>query len=185
MSIQRIPMTDVPVSIYTKDFLIKGTVFLPEGGRVSDFINMDKRFFHVADAVVYPLADDKEIQKTKTLIVNQNEIMILVPEEEHRKDMKENAPYIIAKDKVQARFYVKDFIIDGTAYLPKSGGLSDYINVNRKFLPITEASLYSLDSGQKIAEMSFLALNRAALIFLLVKKGEGQFIQEDTNEKDF
>ena len=80
--------------------------------------------------------------------------------------------HVIPKDRMAVRIYTEDFIIEGIAYLPKGGRLSDYINVDRRFIPITEAVVRSLTDGKEIQKMEVLMLNRNFVVIILPREEE-------------
>ena len=91
--------------------------------------------------------------------------------------------HVISKDKMAVRIYTEDFIIEGIAYLPKGGRLSDYINVDRKFIPITEAVVRSLADGKEIQKMEVLMLNRNFVIIILPREEKIVRIEQGNNEE--
>ncbi|GEM_PF-2113190 len=90
---------------------------------------------------------------------------------------------IIPKDKLPVRIYTQDFIIEGVAYLPKGGRLSDYINVDRKFLPISEAVVHFLTSGKEIQRMEVLMINRDSVIILIPREEKIKKVEEINGEE--
>jgi len=181
--VQTLPMESMAVCVYTEDFIIKGNIHLPKNGRLSDYINMDKKFFPVTQAIVYSFVDEKEIQKAESLIINQNEIIMVMPQKEESKTSENDSRYVILKDKRLVHIYIKKFIIDGTICLPKRGELFDYINVNRKFLPVTDVSFYLLNSNKEKKNIKFLLINRNSVIILLLKENKDKSLKEKSDEK--
>lgn len=68
---------------YTAQFKIRGNVFTPPGGRLSDFMSgvAQKKFIPVTDAVVSDISGS-QILSTKFLELNMDEIIFIVPETE-------------------------------------------------------------------------------------------------------
>lgn len=68
---------------YTSYYKIRGKIFMPPGGRLSDFIGgiSQKRFIPVTDAVITD-ASGGEICRTRFLALNTDEIMFILPESE-------------------------------------------------------------------------------------------------------
>lgn len=91
--------------------------------------------------------------------------------------------HVIPKDRMAVRIYTEDFIIEGIAYLPKGGRLSDYINIDRRFIPITEAVMRSLADGKEIQKMEALMLNRNFVIIILPREEEIARIKQGNNEQ--
>ena len=74
------------VTAYTYHYKIKGKVFTPAGGRLSDFIGSagQKKFIPVVDAAVTDIFGNK-ICKTDFMELNIDEIIFLIPEDESEK----------------------------------------------------------------------------------------------------
>lgn len=66
---------------YTYQFKIKGTVFIPPGSRLSDFMSGlgQKKFIPVVDALVTDIFGN-EICRSRFLELNRDEIIFLLPE---------------------------------------------------------------------------------------------------------
>lgn len=79
----KIEKEEKAIIAYTTHFKIKGKVFTPPGGRLSDFISgvAQKKFIPVADVIVTDIAGN-QILRTKFLELNKDEIIFMVPEEE-------------------------------------------------------------------------------------------------------
>ena len=82
------------------------------------------------------------------------------------------ASQVIPKDKMKVRFYTREFIIEGIVYLPKGGTLPDYINVDRKFISVTEVVIRSLADGREIQKKDILLLNHDSVILVLPEENE-------------
>ena len=93
------------------------------------------------------------------------------------------ASHGIAKDRMAVRIYTENFVIEGIAYLPKGGRLSDYINVDRRFIPITEAVVRSLTDGREIQKMEVLMLNRNSIIIIVPREEKNIGIEKGNNGK--
>ena len=90
-------------------------------------------------------------------------------------------PQVIPKDRVAVTIYTEKMLIEGVAHLPKGGRLSDYINVDRRFIPISEAKLTSLVSGELIREVDVLMLNRDFVLILLPREEDEEGGEEQGN----
>jgi len=69
-----------PIIAHTASYKVTGKVFIPPGGRISDFISStaQRKFIAVADAVVTDIFG-KEICKADFLELNRDEIIFLIP----------------------------------------------------------------------------------------------------------
>ncbi len=73
---------EIGVIIYLSNCKIKGKMFLPPGGRVSDFVNSPVRqFIPVTDAEIDSISGEKWSYRVKFLNLNKNEIVTIFPEE--------------------------------------------------------------------------------------------------------
>ena len=73
---------EIGVIIYLSNCKIKGKMFLPPGGRVSDFVNSPVRqFIPVTDAEIDSIGGEKWSYRVKFLNLNKNEIVTLFPKE--------------------------------------------------------------------------------------------------------
>ena len=69
--------------IYTKNFLISGSVHIMPHERLTDLLDAtSKMFLPVTDATIYTVADHRIVGRTKFLSVNKHEIVIIYPKEE-------------------------------------------------------------------------------------------------------
>ncbi len=74
----------VPVIISTQNTVITGVVYLPKGGRLTDFINnVSKGFVPLTDAVIE--RSDGKIVETELLQVNKDYIVYILPQETLKK----------------------------------------------------------------------------------------------------
>lgn len=71
---------EVEVIIYLRSCKIKGVMFLPPGGRVSDFINSPVRqFIPITDARIESISGEKWSYEVKFLNLNKNEVVTIFP----------------------------------------------------------------------------------------------------------
>lgn len=66
--------------------------------------------------------------------------------------------------KQKAIIIVPKYKIQGILYLPPDTRLTDFINTARQFIPVTDASIYDLDSDKLIEKPDFVQLNRNYII---------------------
>ncbi|MBA3065809.1 hypothetical protein KJ633_00740 [bacterium] len=73
---------EINVIIYLRNCKIKGKMFLPPGGRVSDFVNSPiRQFIPVTDAEIESISGDKWSYRVRFLNLNKNEIATIFPAE--------------------------------------------------------------------------------------------------------
>lgn len=82
---------------------------------------------------------------------------------------------VIAKDKIWSHIQTETHVIHGYVHVRIGDRLSDELNKENNFLAITEAEIYSLD-GQQLYLTSFLAVNRAHIVWLMPieQRGDSQ-----------
>ena len=79
----KIEKEEKAIIAYTANYKIRGKVFMPPGGRLSDFIGgaVQKKFMPVVDAIVTGVSGG-EICRTKFLQLNKSAIIFILPETE-------------------------------------------------------------------------------------------------------
>ena len=79
---------NINVLVYVSDYKIFGTVYLPMGGRLTDFLNTKglgaegEVFIPVTDASIYNISDDSLIHYTPFLNVNKDKILFIFPQDD-------------------------------------------------------------------------------------------------------
>ena len=63
------------------------------------------------------------------------------------------------QEKVVVVILIQDFMIEGTVYTLPGERLSDFLNVPKKFIPVTQASIYQLPDRKLVYQIEFLNLN--------------------------
>lgn len=87
----------INVLVYVSGYKILGTVYLPLGGRLTDFLNTKglgaegEVFIPVTDASIYSISDDNLIHYTPFLNINKDKILFIFPQDDSMKEKKEKA----------------------------------------------------------------------------------------------
>lgn len=80
----------------------------------------------------------------------------------------------IDKEKTRVVMLVDRFRIIGDMFMYPGARLLDIVNVKeQKFLPLTDAQIFSLKDGKLLHSTSFLAVNRSAVNFFYPTDVEG------------
>ncbi|MHB8834510.1 MAG: DUF6812 domain-containing protein [Candidatus Methylomirabilia bacterium] len=82
-------------------------------------------------------------------------------------------PLTIQKEQHRATIYLNAYRILGTVHLQVGGRVSDFVNWNLKegpFVPLTDASVYTVDTGELLFTTEFLAVHRNQINFLAIDK---------------
>jgi hypothetical protein len=80
------------VLVYVSGYKILGTVYLPLGGRLTDFLNTKglgaegEVFIPVTDASIYSIPDDRLIHYTPFLNINKDKILFIFPQDDSMKE---------------------------------------------------------------------------------------------------
>jgi len=84
-------------------------------------------------------------------------------------------PLTIQKQQHRATIYLNAYRILGTVHLQIGGRVSDFVNWNLKegpFIPLTDVSVYTVDTGELLFTTEFLAVHRNQINFLAIDKME-------------
>ena len=84
-------------------------------------------------------------------------------------------PLTIRKDQHQATIYLNAYRITGTVHLQVGGRISDFVNWNVNdgpFIPLTDVTVYTVDTGELLFTTEFLAVHRNQINFLTIDKKE-------------
>jgi len=82
-------------------------------------------------------------------------------------------PLTIQKEQHRATIYLNAYRILGTVHLQVGGRVSDFVNWNLKegpFIPLTDVSVYTVDTGELLFTTEFLAVHRNQINFLAIDK---------------
>ena len=82
-------------------------------------------------------------------------------------------PLTIQKEQHKASIYLNAYRITGTVHLQVGGRISDFVNWNVNegpFIPLTDVTVYTVDSGELLFKTEFLAVHRNQINFLTLDK---------------
>ena len=82
-------------------------------------------------------------------------------------------PLTIQKEQHRATIYLNAYRILATVHLQVGGRVSDFVNWNLKegpFIPLTDVSVYTVDTGELLFTAEFLAVHRNQINFLALDK---------------
>jgi hypothetical protein len=80
-------------------------------------------------------------------------------------------PLTIQKDRRRATIFLNAYRIVGTIHLAAGGRVLDFVNykVNEgPFIPLTEVSIYAVETGELLLTTEFLAVHRNQINFLTI-----------------
>lgn len=84
-------------------------------------------------------------------------------------------PLTIRKEQHKATIFLNAYRIVGTIHLQVGGRVTDFANWNvteGPFIPLTEVSVYTVDSDELLFKTEFLAVHRNQINFLTIDKKE-------------
>ncbi len=73
---------------------------------------------------------------------------------------------VVSKIPVSVIIQTTGQLIHGKIHVKPEERLSDELNLDERFLPVTDVTIYSLD-GQILYEANFLSINRSQVIWIL------------------
>ncbi|MFH1459095.1 MAG: hypothetical protein ABIG64_01805 [Candidatus Omnitrophota bacterium] len=76
----------------------------------------------------------------------------------------------VSQTEVEVTIFMQNSRIEGKIHLPEQGRLTDYLAlVERKFIPVTNASIYLIPSNELLYSVDFLSLNKDFIICIFPK----------------
>lgn len=63
------------------------------------------------------------------------------------------------QEQVEVIIFIQNFMVEGTVYTLPGERLSDFLNMPKKFIPVTKANIYLLADKQLVYQVDFLDLN--------------------------
>ncbi|MFH1239203.1 MAG: hypothetical protein V1653_03720 [bacterium] len=76
------------------------------------------------------------------------------------------------QEKVEIVAFIQNFMIEGTVYTLPGERLSDFLNMPKKFIPVTKASIYQLPEKKLVYQVDFLNLSVDYISAIFPKPGE-------------
>lgn len=79
----------------------------------------------------------------------------------------------ISQTQVEVVIFMQTSRIEGKLHLPSGGRLTDYLALaERKFVPITDASIYILPENRLLCSVPFVNVNKDFVIYIYPKDRE-------------
>jgi len=88
---------------------------------------------------------------------------------------------IISKSDVHATIQTRTHRIDGRIYVGSSERPKDALNVNERFLAVTDAIVYDAD-GNELNRADFLAVNREHIIWVIPHEDEPEPAEQEYDD---
>ena len=78
--------------------------------------------------------------------------------------------FVIKKDQMQVIALTDRFRVEGTAHFIPQARISDFMNrADIHFIPLTDATLSDLKTGERIYAASFFCLNKSDVVVMIPK----------------
>lgn len=74
---------------------------------------------------------------------------------------------VVSKDKVPSIVQTDLHLIHGHVHVHQSRRLKDELNLDEKFLAVTNCTVYDSQSGARLYQSKFLSLNRDRIVWLI------------------
>ncbi|MBI3990920.1 MAG: hypothetical protein HY350_02105 [Candidatus Omnitrophica bacterium] len=73
----------------------------------------------------------------------------------------------IEREPMEVIMFTESYKIEGKAYLQPGGRLSEFVNLPRKFIPITDARIFLKDGKEPLCTSKFLNVNKDLVVLIL------------------
>jgi hypothetical protein len=147
---------NVAVMIHTDSGVISGTLSIPAGMRLSDFINLPAQFLHLKSAVVCGSSNNSD-----EIHVNKKAIKILSMATDSTcngiTNEKKGYPFV-PKKPVGTKIFMMDYEVSGNLHSTSDCTLSKLLERNIQFLPCTDVTISHV-SDNNTWSTTFSALN--------------------------
>jgi hypothetical protein len=72
----------------------------------------------------------------------------------------------VEREAVEVIVFVPGARINGMLHLPPGARISDFVNIEKRFVAITKASVYSEETGKLAYKAEFIGLNKDYIVFI-------------------
>jgi hypothetical protein len=160
------------ICVYTPTFIRSVYIFCLHKQRVLDLLNgvligglrVDTDFLPVTEATSHALNDTETT--TQFTLINKANILFVSEIEQHGEPSKEASyklPPAVGKFLIMAKLHIPPYILFGQMHCAKGQRLSDLLNTNDMFLPITNVDIVP-SSGIRQSAV-FVAVNKTQIIY--------------------
>jgi len=174
----------VPVHIFAPTYglsrIYTGHVYCLQGRRLLDQLNEmfpgtvteSKPFLRAKGGKIYDLRGENE--EVEFACLNKSHILFVREFEEGQtrgvggKPGYKPYPYV-SKSTIAVKIYLPFYVLTGRMHCAKGQRVSDVLNQEPQFFPITDAEINSSLGGREL-EVSFVAINKGQIIFLQERK---------------
>ncbi len=151
------PLRAIPMTLYTEQVVVRGTV-LTRLHRVTDILNLaDSRFLILEDALLEDLDAAEAPVRAAYAQVNLSSILFAVSLQAVESNRRLHMPKVAERALVS----VPPFRIIGDVHLTPSGALRDGLaQLQARFIPVTDATFWSQRRGVGHETVAMVAINR-------------------------
>jgi len=164
------------VQIYTPTYTCTGYVYCPHRGRLLDVLNgisvgalrVDDKFLPVSEVEMH--SPDAKEATVQSIHINKASILFVREIEDGQSrglgGRVGHKPYpYVEKLAVGVKLYMPSYTLTGQMHCAKGQGVSDVLNSEMRFLPMTNVEICPSAGGSK-SGVSFIAVNKGQIISL-------------------
>ena len=150
---------NIAVLVHCDKGILCGYTVVPEGGRLSDYLNLAAKFIKITNITV---SDNKVIRKLDEVFINKDNIILLVTVLDNAgRGINIQGGYLprIQKKPVRTRIVLKDYELRGDVYCMSEENIGQLLEGDEMFLPCTSVVMRNKRS-ESIFTTGFAAINR-------------------------
>ena len=150
---------NIAVLVHCDKGILCGYTTVPEGGRLSDYLNLPAKFIKLTNVSI---SSDTGADKSNEMFINKDNIILLVTIQDNagrgRNIQNGYLPHI-QKKPVRTRIILKDYELCGNIYCMSEKTIGQLLELDGSFLPCTDVTMHSTHNDATFAT-GFAAINR-------------------------
>jgi hypothetical protein len=144
----------VRVTVHTESDVLNGQIALPEGERLSDFLNSSLQFVKVVNVLV--TGPEGKQETLSEIHVNKAAIKMIRTED---KNTARGSGPAVPKIPVHTSIHMPDYELDGILHCRKTESVSQLLETDSTFLPCTTVNIRDIHTND-LWHTGFAAINR-------------------------
>jgi hypothetical protein len=144
----------VHVIVHTESDVLNGQIALPEGERLSDFLNSPLQFIKVINVLVTGPEGKQETLSD----IHVNKAAIKMIRTEDLNTARGSGP-AVPKIPVHTSIHMPDYVLDGILHCKKTESVSQLMETDSTFLPCTSVNIRDIHTND-LWHTGFAAINR-------------------------
>lgn len=153
---------NVAVTFHTTTQILNGNLSLPEGSRISEFVNSPAPFIKLTEVSIF--GSSGKIGEAREVFINRDNVQMIVTADDVAKGVcldnasKKMYPYV-KKTTIETKIYSADFELTGSLYVSNAEGIPQLLSKDALFLPCTNVKLH--DTKNDVwTDAGFVAINK-------------------------